>query len=216
MKAADIISINCGGKIFQTTPNTLAKSDLLVAQYNQISDDEKDLFLDKDPKTFYYILEIMREDLEFEDIPYQFKQKVFKLLDFLLMQYVIEHEHWFRIHEFSNLNNYVFDRITSTSSGVSGDIASFYEIKAKTNIAKIFISFLRIWNEMKIQIAIYILGKQVFCHIIEPTKTCVYIDVGIELLRSCHINVKINMVNSGHASFTNNLVETIQLCTIQN
>lgn len=96
MKASNIISINCGGKIFQTTTDTISKCEMLTAQYNNISEEET-LFLDKDPKIFRYVLQIMRGDLEFKDAPSHIKKRLYSMMEYLLMHDYIKNEIFFQV-----------------------------------------------------------------------------------------------------------------------
>jgi len=62
----DIISLNVGGRIFQTTRNTLAKysdsklAHMLDDKTEKIYDSDGNLFLDEDPTDFEHILRAMR------------------------------------------------------------------------------------------------------------------------------------------------------------
>ena len=57
------IKINVGGRIFETTKNTLSKSNFFKAWLSRWnSEDNTELFLDRDPDNFNEILKLLRDD----------------------------------------------------------------------------------------------------------------------------------------------------------
>lgn len=53
-----VVGLNVGGVYFETTSKTLSKSETLLNQYD--SENEKILYIDRDPYLFPYVLNYMR------------------------------------------------------------------------------------------------------------------------------------------------------------
>jgi len=64
--SSDIIKLNVGGKIFQTTKSTICKypssriAQLVQGIFKQTLDSEGNIFIDEDPRDFEYILRALR------------------------------------------------------------------------------------------------------------------------------------------------------------
>jgi hypothetical protein len=64
--SSDIINLNVGGKIFQTTRSTICKypssriAQLIQGEFKQTLDSEGNIFIDEDPRDFEYILRALR------------------------------------------------------------------------------------------------------------------------------------------------------------
>lgn len=83
-----IVIVDVGGTTFKTTVSTLAESpffsNFLKRRWRP---DNNVLFVDKDPKIFYYVLEYMRGDLEMSRLERSLRQRVAKQLDFFMLDY---------------------------------------------------------------------------------------------------------------------------------
>lgn len=83
-----IVILDIGGTTFKTTTSTLINSpffeNFLKRRWRP---DNNVLFIDKDPKIFYYVLEYMRGDLEMSSLKRSLHDRVAKQLDFFMLDY---------------------------------------------------------------------------------------------------------------------------------
>lgn len=186
MKASNIISINVGGKIFQTTPDTLAISPVLVAQHNNIGDDET-LFLDKDPKIFRFVLELMRGDSEFDDIPYRYKRKVINFIDFLLMRNVIQDVKFFRIE---NPNSNEGDLINMISVSSYHSDQTYFNVKAGDRVAKIMLKIDQFCKGMIVRLTVQCENKIIFIFERIPQTPNPTFEVNLEFVQNTELLLK--------------------------
>ena len=190
MKSSNIISINCGGRIFQTTPDTIGTCEMLTVQYNQIAEDQT-LFLDKDPKVFSYVLEMMRGDMTFKETPNKIKKRLFVLLEFLLMRDMIKDEVWFRLNpDFKS--SYCH---TPTARTIRPSTSQcYFDVRKGSKINNFEITFEGSVDKAWLTLNLSISGRYLseFAGIVN--KNIFVFDVNIELLRDSEISLytKIN------------------------
>ena len=90
MNSSERITLNVGGKVFITSMNTLDKFPVLAGIIkNWNSEDEKTIYLDKDPKAFAWVLNIMREEVSFEDVPEEMQSRVISQLKYFCIDFEI-------------------------------------------------------------------------------------------------------------------------------
>lgn len=113
MNPTDLVRLNVGGRKFTTSQDTLSRSGMLTALWN--NNESRDyLYLDKDPEVFNFVLNIMRGDLLFDDIPHSAKWLVFQAIDYFLVPNVTEKVMYFR-----HFKSYDLDSETKATLGYS-------------------------------------------------------------------------------------------------
>lgn len=144
----DIIKINIRGKRFKTFKQTIVKSNFLLKNLTK----DNNIFLDKDYKSFSYILNLLRND-EICFFPREYLQE----LDLYEIQYYISNKMDNKLENINNKLDILYDTYNNNKTNINGSIlqinsnnTKLYQKELKNILSKYKVKTNLITNENNI------------------------------------------------------------------
>lgn len=189
MKGSNLVKLNVGGQKFTTTYETLSKSQVLTAKHRNTTAGVENvvIYLDKDPKIFAYVLNIMRGDLLFQDVPFKHKKHVYALMDYLLVAAVTAESF------------YCPDSAAPTRSifaSESGTRNYRFYLEPGDAVRQLFIRVDQVFKDMYVDITVKCQGKTVLSVVERPTEHGFGVPLVMNILQLCTVDVDVRALSS--------------------